>query len=251
MNIFVGNLSFDSTDRDVMKAFARFGSVASCVIVKDKKGRNSRGFGFVEMLDDKSAYAAIAALDGKEFMGRALNVAIGRPKTEKAQESVKKKSGSAYKQGRRSKSFLEKRAAAGITEPLPRRKKFYANPMRWRKKPRPAQKSRGESKPWEKTEAAPEPRKQAEGHAKPWEKRSGESKPWRKNEAGFEPRARRRGQSRPWAKAEKEIDPKRKPEEQGKPSKKTEGEPKPWRKSIEHPQQRRFTSRKKPGGYKR
>ena len=84
MNIFVGNLSFDAAEGDVKKLFEDFGNVASVVIVmrKEKKAPKSRGFGFVEMPDEQQALAAIAALSGKEFMGRVLNVDPARPKTE-------------------------------------------------------------------------------------------------------------------------------------------------------------------------
>ena len=82
MNIFVGNLSFDATQGDVKKLFEGFGNVASVVIVmeKEKKAPKSRGFGFVEMPDEQQAFAAIAALNGKEFMDRVLNVNPARPK---------------------------------------------------------------------------------------------------------------------------------------------------------------------------
>jgi RNA recognition motif-containing protein len=85
MNIFVGNLSFDSTGADVKKLFEGFGNVASAVIVmeKEKKAPKSRGFGFVQMSDEQQALAAIAALNGKEFMGRILNVNPARPKGQK------------------------------------------------------------------------------------------------------------------------------------------------------------------------
>jgi len=90
MKIFVGNLSFAATEADVNRLFADFGSVASVKIVMEKKGKKSRGFGFTEMLDDEQAQAAIAALDGAEFMGRPLNVSPARPKPEVNIIKVKK-----------------------------------------------------------------------------------------------------------------------------------------------------------------
>jgi len=86
MNIFVGNLLFDATEGDVKKLFEGYGFVASVVIVmsKEKKAPKSRGFGFVQMPDGKQALAAIAAINGKEFMGRVLNVSPARPKGQKA-----------------------------------------------------------------------------------------------------------------------------------------------------------------------
>ena len=86
MNIFLGNLSFDATESDVKKLFEGFGNVASVAIVmsKEKKAPRSRGFGFVEMPDEQQALAAIVALNGKEHMGRVLNVEPARPKGQKA-----------------------------------------------------------------------------------------------------------------------------------------------------------------------
>ncbi len=83
MNIFVGNLSFEATEQDVLKLFRQFGEVHSITILMDKNGKKSRGFGFLEMPDDDKAKAAIAALEGSEFMGRNLNVSPARPKEEK------------------------------------------------------------------------------------------------------------------------------------------------------------------------
>ncbi|MBU1124803.1 MAG: RNA-binding protein [Candidatus Omnitrophica bacterium] len=165
MNIFVGNLAFAATDADLYKLFLPFGSVTSISIVREKNGTKSRGFGFLSMPDEEQAHAAITALNGKEFMGRSLNVSPSCPKTEeererartqkrtqpeiKPQPALKKEEDEkdswfspvykepkkrAKRRGRRTLSFLKRRAAAGITEPLKPRKKFHDNPMRWRKK---------------------------------------------------------------------------------------------------------------------
>ena len=80
MNIYVGNLSRDTADSDLQKAFEAFGRVLSVTIVKDKFSGESRGFGFVGMPNSKEAQAAIDGLNGKEFMGRALNVNEARPR---------------------------------------------------------------------------------------------------------------------------------------------------------------------------
>ena len=76
MNIFVGNLLFEATEGDVKKLFEGYGFVASVVIAmrNEKNAPRSRGFGFVQMPDEQQALAAIAALNGKEFMGRVLDV---------------------------------------------------------------------------------------------------------------------------------------------------------------------------------
>ena len=80
MNIYVGNLSRDTTDSDLQKAFETFGKVQSVTIVKDKFSGQSRGFGFVDMPNNEEARAAIDGLNGKELMGRALNVNEARPR---------------------------------------------------------------------------------------------------------------------------------------------------------------------------
>src|SRR5277367_6406520 len=88
MNIFVGNLSFLATENDVKGAFEAFGSVSS-VRIKKKSGKNSRGFGFVSMPDEEQAFAAIAGLQNKEFMGRPMSVSIERPKAVKPKKDYK------------------------------------------------------------------------------------------------------------------------------------------------------------------
>ncbi|HWR98410.1 MAG TPA: hypothetical protein VN317_08300, partial [Candidatus Methanoperedens sp.] len=75
MNIFIGNLSRQVSDADLREAFEAHGAVASANVIKDKFTGESRGFGFVEMADQAQAQAAIAALNGKDLKGRALNVA--------------------------------------------------------------------------------------------------------------------------------------------------------------------------------
>jgi RNA recognition motif-containing protein len=81
VNIYVGNLSREATDSDVQKAFEAFGQVLSVTIVKDKFSGQSRGFGFVDMPNNKEAQAAIDGLNGKEFRGQALNVNEARPRS--------------------------------------------------------------------------------------------------------------------------------------------------------------------------
>jgi RNA recognition motif-containing protein len=83
VNIYVGNLSRDVTDADLQKAFEAFGQVASVTIIKDKFSGQSRGFGFVDMPNKNEAESAIAGMNGKELMGRALNVNEARPRTDR------------------------------------------------------------------------------------------------------------------------------------------------------------------------
>ena len=82
MNIYVGNLSREVTEEDLRQAFEAFGEVTSVKIIKDKHSGESRGFGFVEMASKDEGEAAIAGLNGKDFMGRALNVNEARPRTD-------------------------------------------------------------------------------------------------------------------------------------------------------------------------
>jgi len=80
MNIYVGNLSFDTGENDLRTAFEEFGSVESVKIIVDKFTNRSKGFGFVEMTSEDEAKKAISGLDGKELHGRALKVNESRPR---------------------------------------------------------------------------------------------------------------------------------------------------------------------------
>ena len=75
MNIFVSSLSFKAKREDLAELFAPYGEVTSSRIILDKVTRRSKGYGFVEMDNEEQANAAIAALNGTEFMGRTINVA--------------------------------------------------------------------------------------------------------------------------------------------------------------------------------
>ena len=78
--LYVGNLSYDTTDGMLEQLFAEFGTVQSAQVIMDRDTGRSKGFGFVEMGSDQEAQAAIAALNGKENDGRALTVNEARPK---------------------------------------------------------------------------------------------------------------------------------------------------------------------------
>jgi len=82
MKLFVGNLSFQTTQQDLLNAFAPYGNVESVNVLTDRVTGQSRGFGFVEMSDRNEAQNAINALNGTELNGRAINVNEARPKTE-------------------------------------------------------------------------------------------------------------------------------------------------------------------------
>ena len=78
--IYVGNLSFQTSESGLSDYFAQHGEVHSVTIVMDRDTGRSRGFGFVEMPNDDEARAAIAALDGVELEDRALNINEARPR---------------------------------------------------------------------------------------------------------------------------------------------------------------------------
>src|SRR5262249_55976082 len=80
--IFVGNLSFQTTDNDLNDLFAQFGAVESASIITDRETGRSKGFGFVAM-DEESADKAISQLNGTELNGRALTVNEARPMVKK------------------------------------------------------------------------------------------------------------------------------------------------------------------------
>jgi len=83
MNIYVGNLSFETTDADLNEAFAQFGRVDSARVIIDKYTDRPRGFGFVEMSDDAQARDAIAKMDGATLHGRTIKVNEARPREDR------------------------------------------------------------------------------------------------------------------------------------------------------------------------
>jgi|SRR6516164_7658208 RNA recognition motif-containing protein len=83
-NIFVGNLSYGTTEDSVRSLFEPYGTVEKVSIITDRDTGRAKGFGFVEMSANSDADRAIAALNGKEFDGRTLNVNEARPKPERS-----------------------------------------------------------------------------------------------------------------------------------------------------------------------
>jgi len=82
MNIYVGNLSYQTTEDQLRQAFEAYGQVTSVNIIKDKYSGESKGFGFVEMAGKEEAEEAMAALNGKELNGRNMSVSEARPRKE-------------------------------------------------------------------------------------------------------------------------------------------------------------------------
>jgi cold-inducible RNA-binding protein len=83
-NIFVGNLSFGATEDALRSMFEAYGQVDRVNLVTDRETGRARGFAFVEMSNDAEAQKAIAALNGRELDGRALNINEARPKEDRA-----------------------------------------------------------------------------------------------------------------------------------------------------------------------
>jgi RNA recognition motif-containing protein len=156
MRIFVGNLPFTATGDDVKKVFEAFGLVES-VSIRKKSGQNSRGFGFVVMPDETQAEVAIKGLQGKDFMGRPMDVTHERVKPEKPKKD--------FKEIKRQK--LEAKEAKDLKpaclfpadEALESAKKTPAKLIKTPRKSRPG------SKPWEKRKGT--------GTAKAWKKKAG------------------------------------------------------------------------------
>ena len=86
MNIYVGNLSYDVSEESLRQVFESFGEVTSARIIKDKYSGRSRGFGFVEMLEQAQAQAAIKSLNGKEILGKQMSVKEARPRTNQGRQ---------------------------------------------------------------------------------------------------------------------------------------------------------------------
>jgi cold-inducible RNA-binding protein len=82
-NLFVGNMSFQTTESELTALFQGFGQVTRVHVAMDRETGRARGFAFVEMPNDEEAAKAIAGLNGKEVGGRALKVNEARPKTDR------------------------------------------------------------------------------------------------------------------------------------------------------------------------
>lgn len=85
--LFVGNLSFNTTEGDVLDLFKQAGNVTSCELIVDKFTSKSRGFAFVQMATQEEATKAIAEINGKELDGRALTVNEAKPREERPRDN--------------------------------------------------------------------------------------------------------------------------------------------------------------------
>ena len=84
MKMYVGNLSFESTENDLQDLFEQHGTVSEVHLMMDRFTSKSRGFAFVTMNDGAQANAAMSALNGRELNGRTLNVNEARPREERS-----------------------------------------------------------------------------------------------------------------------------------------------------------------------
>jgi RNA recognition motif. (a.k.a. RRM, RBD, or RNP domain) len=83
LNIYVGNLNFDTSENDLQAAFATYGTVSAARVPTDRDTGRARGFGFVEMANDAEGQAAIRGLNGSELQGRTLTVNQAKPRDER------------------------------------------------------------------------------------------------------------------------------------------------------------------------
>ncbi len=88
MSIYVGNLSYEASQDDLSAVFAEYGKVVKVHLPVDRETGRKRGFGFVDMENDSEEEAAIADLDGAEWMGRQLKVNKARPRTPRSEQQA-------------------------------------------------------------------------------------------------------------------------------------------------------------------
>src|SRR3989344_1498075 len=98
--LYVGGLPYSTTDDALRDAFAQVGTVESATIIMDKMRGRSKGFGFVEMVTDEEAQAAIELWNGKDFGGRKLTVNEARPMEERPRNNFRGNGGGGYSGGR-------------------------------------------------------------------------------------------------------------------------------------------------------
>ncbi len=82
--LYVGKLSYDTTEDELKTAFGAHGTVVSCQIIMDRDSGQSKGFAFVEMEEDSAAQAVIQAFDGKDLGGRTIIVNVAKPREDRS-----------------------------------------------------------------------------------------------------------------------------------------------------------------------
>src|SRR5262245_21881377 len=96
MKLYVGNLSYETTNASLEELFAPFGSVRSAQVIQDRDTGRSKGFGFVEMDDANAARTAISELNEKDFNGRPLSVNEAKPREERGGYGGGRRGGGSY-----------------------------------------------------------------------------------------------------------------------------------------------------------
>ncbi|MBE9144687.1 RNA recognition motif domain-containing protein [Planktothrix mougeotii] len=97
MSIYVGNLAYEVTSKDLEQVFQEYGKVRRATVPQDRETGKSRGFGFVEMVNEADENTAIEALDGAEWMGRHLRVNKARPREDHEGGGGKRQSRGGYR----------------------------------------------------------------------------------------------------------------------------------------------------------
>lgn len=194
-NIFVGNLDFTATKEQVRKLFEQYGTVAGVAVVEKKKGK-SRGFAFVDMPNEEEKNVAISALEGKEFMGRALIVNPMRPKIPKVKKFFKSKKPWENSQDSHSSSRGESRPYRGRDD---RESKPFSKPYQSRD-------DRG-NKPYGKSQGDYKPYRSDDRSSKPYGKAQGDYKPYRNDERSPKPYSKPQGEYKPFRKDDREAKP--------------------------------------------
>lgn len=92
MNIYVSQLSWNTTSESLQELFEKYGEVTSANVIKDRDTRRSKGFGFVEMPNDEEGQKAIDSLNESEFDGRKINVNVARPREERSNGGYRRSS---------------------------------------------------------------------------------------------------------------------------------------------------------------
>ena len=93
LNLFIGSLSYSTTDDSLKAHFEQIGEVESARVITDRDTGRSKGFGFVQFVDEANNQKAIDQLDGKELDGRPINVSVARPKEDRPRRDNDRRDG--------------------------------------------------------------------------------------------------------------------------------------------------------------
>ena len=102
MNIFIGNLSWASNDADLYDLFGEYGEIKSAKVIMDRETGKSRGFGFVELVDDVQAKRSLSELNGATYDNKVISVTEARPREERPRTSYNSGSRGSFNGGNRS-----------------------------------------------------------------------------------------------------------------------------------------------------